>query len=77
MGGYGSGRYVRRGVKNSRRVNQFHTVDIRQVRKAHSLAADSPARVAFTYRLRGSPAQRAASAAVVWVSYPFGLRPFF
>lgn len=77
MGGYGSGRYVRRGVKNSRRVNQFHTVDIRKVRKAHGLTADSPARVAFTYRLRGSPAQRAASAAVVWVSYPFGLRPFF
>ncbi len=77
MGGYGSGRYVRLGVKNSRRVNQFHTVDIRQVRKAHGLTADTPSRVAFTYRLRGSPAQRAASAAVVWVPYPYGLRPFF
>lgn len=77
MGGYGSGRYVRCGVKNVRRVTRYDTVDIRQVKKQHGLTADTPSRVAFTYRLRGSPAQRAASAAVVWVPYPYGLRPFF
>lgn len=77
MGGYGSGRYQRLAVKNYRRVNQFHTVDIRQVRTAHRLTADKPARIEFTYRLKGNPEVVAVSAAVVWVPYPYGLRPFF
>ena len=77
MGGYGSGRYMRLVVKNSRRVNQFQTVDIRQVKKQHGLSADRPGRVEFSYRLRGGPASVAVSVAVVWVPYRFGLRPFF
>ena len=39
MGGYGSGRYTRLGVKNSRRVTQFQTLDIRQLRKERQLFA--------------------------------------
>ena len=77
MGGYGSGRYMRLGVKNSRHVNQFQTVDIRQVKKQHGLTADRPGHVEFSYGLRGGPASVAVSAAVVWVPYRFGLRPFF
>ena len=77
MGGYGSGRYGRVGVKNSRRVNQFHTVDIRKVRKAHGLTADNPERVEFVYGLRHGTQSIQVSAAVVWVPYRFGLRPFF
>ncbi len=77
MGGYGSGRYLRLAVRNSRRVNQFHTVDIRQVRKTHGLTADTPARIEFVYGLRNVPQSIPVSAAVVWVPYPYGLRPFF
>lgn len=77
MGGYGSGRYTRLAVKNPRRVNQFQTVDIRQVKKSHGLTADRPGRVEFSYGLRGGPASVAVSAAVVWVPYRYGLRPFF
>ncbi len=76
MGGYGSGRQMRLVVKNSRRVNQFEAVDIRQVKKSHGLTADRPGRVEFSYGLRGG-AFVAVSAAVVWVPYRFGLRPFF
>ena len=77
MGGYGSGRYMRLGVKNSRRVTLFDWVDIRQVKKQHRLTADQPGRVEFSYGLRGGPASVAVSAAVVWVPYRFGLQPFF
>ena len=77
MGGWGSGEYMRLGVKNSRRVNQFQTVDIRQVKKQYGLSADRPGHVEFSYGLRGGPASVAVSAAVVWVPYRFGLRPFF
>ena len=75
MGGYGSGRYLRLAVKNSRHVNQFSTVDIRQVRKERGLSANTPARLAFFYTLRGR--RVSVSAPVVWVPYPYGLRPFF
>ena len=73
----GSGRYLRLVVKNSRRVNQFNTVDIRQMKKAQGLTADKPGRVEFSYGLRRGPAHIAVSALVVWVPYRFGLRPFF
>lgn len=71
MGGYGSGRYMRLGVENSRRVNQFYTVDIRQYRKR--LQSGEPARVEFEYSLRRSPSAIAVAAAIVWVPYPFGI----
>ena len=80
MGGYGSGRYTRLGVKNSRRVNQFDKVDIRQYRKLHNywFRPGETARVEFEYSLRGGgPPFVPVSAAVVWVPYHFGLRPFF
>ena len=47
MGGYGSGSYMRLGVKNYRRVNQFQTVDIRQYRKMYLLRPGKPATVLF------------------------------
>ena len=75
MGGYGSGRYMRLGVKNSRRVNQFQTVAIRQVRKQHGLSADRPGHVELSYGLRGGSVIPVS--AVVWVPYRYGLRPFF
>ena len=75
MGGYGSGQFMRLAVKNSRRVNQFSTVDIRQVRKERGLSADKPARLAFSYTVRGRSVS--VSAPIVWVPYPYGLRPFF
>ena len=79
MGGYGSGRYTRLGVKNSRRVTQFDAVDIRQYRKLHrySIHPGETVRVEFEYSLQGGPPFVAVSAAVVWVPYHFGLRPFF
>ena len=80
MGGWGSGEYMRLGVKNSRRVNQFHTLDIRQYRKLHNywFRPGETARVEFEYSLRGGgPPFVPVSAAVVWVPYHFGLRPFF
>ena len=77
MGGYGSGRYMRLGVENSRRVTQFHALDIRHLRKERRLQAGEPARVEFEYSLRRSPSAIAVAAAIVWVPYPFGLRPFF
>ena len=77
--GWGSGEYMRLAVKNSRHVNQFDAVDIRQYRKMHSywFHPGEPARVEMEYSLRGGPPFVAVSAAVVWVSYHFGLRPFF
>ena len=75
MGGYGSGQFMRLAVKNARRVNQFSTVDIRQVRKERGLSADKPARLAFSYTVRGRSVS--VSAPIVWVPYPYGLRPFF
>ncbi len=79
MGGYGSGRYMRLGVKNSRRVNQFDAVDIRQYRKLHwhSFRPGEPMRLEMEYSHRGGPPFVVVSAAVVWVPYHFGLRPFF
>ena len=80
MGGYGSGRYTRLGVKNSRRTSQFGTVDIRQYRKLHRywFRPGETARVEFEYSLRGGgPPFVPVSAAVVWVPYRYGLRPFF
>lgn len=77
MGGYGSGRYTRLGVKNSRRVTQFQTLDIRQLRKERQLRPGEQARIEFEYSIRGGPPFVAVSAAVVWVPYHFGLRPFF
>lgn len=79
MGGWGSGEYMRFAVKNSRRVNQFDTVDIREYRKLHryTFRPGEPVRVEFEYSLRGGPVSVAVSAAVVWVPYRFGLRPFF
>lgn len=50
MGGYGSGRYLRRAVKNSRCVNLFSTVDIRQVRKERPLQPGERLRVEFHTR---------------------------
>ena len=76
MGGYGSGRYMRLGGKNSQRVTQFDAVDIRQVKKQQRLTADQPGHVEFSYGLRGGSVIP-VSAAVVWVPYRFGLRPFF
>ena len=80
MGGWGSGEYMRLVVKNSRRVNQFDKVDIRQYRKLHNywFRPGETARVEFEYSLRGGgPPFVPVSAAVVWVPYHFGLRPFF
>ena len=77
MGGYGSGRFMRLGVKNSRRVTQFQAVDIRNYRKMYRLQPYGLARVEMEYSLRGGPPFIAVSAAIVWVPYPFGLRPFF
>ena len=77
MGGYGSGRYMRLGVKNSRRVTQFQTLDIRQLRKERQLRPGEQARIEFEYSIRGGPPFVAVSAVVVWVPYHFGLRPFF
>ena len=80
MGGWGSGEYMRLVVKNSRRVTQFDTVDIRQYRKLHNywFRPGETARVEFEYSLRGGgPPFVPVSAAVVWVPYHFGLRPFF
>ena len=77
MGGYGSGRYMRLGVKNSRRVNQFRTVDIRQYRKMYRLLPGEPATVQFAYSIRGGPPFIPVSAPIVWIPYPYGLRPFF
>ena len=77
MGGWGSGEYMRLAVKNSRRVNQFDAVDIRQYRKMYRLQPGNPATVEFEYSLRGGPPFIPLSAAIVWVPYHFGLRPFF
>lgn len=79
MGGYGSGRYMRLVVKNSRRVTQFDAVDIRQYRKLHrySFRPGEPMRLEMEYSPQGGPPFVAVSAAVVWVPYHFGLRPFF
>jgi len=79
MGGYGSGRYTRLGVKNSRRVNQFDAIDIRQYRKLHrhSIRPGETVRVEMEYSRRGGPPFTPLSAAIVWVPYRFGLRPFF
>ena len=75
MGGYWSGRYMRLAVKNSRRVNQFSAVDIRQYRKR--LQSGEPARAEFRYQIKGDPEVIDVSALVVWIPYRFGLRPFF
>lgn len=80
MGGYGSGRYFRYGAKNTRRVTQFQTVDIREYRKLHwySLRPGEPTRLEMEYSTRGGgPPFIPVSAAIVWVPYHFGLRPFF
>lgn len=77
MGGYGSGRYLRLAVKNSRRVNQFQTVDIRQYRKMYRLQPGNPTRIEFEYSRKGGSPFIPVSARVVWVPYPFGQRPFF
>ena len=72
MGGYGSGRYTRLAVKNSRRVNQYRAMDIRQVRRQCGLDAGKSTQFNFV-----GPDYRTVSAPVVWVPYHFGLRPFF
>lgn len=77
MGGYGSGSYMRLGVKNYRRVNQFQTVDIRQYRKMYRLRPGEPATVQFEYSIRGGPPFIPVSAPIVWIPYHYGLRPFF
>ena len=68
---------MRLAVKNSRRVNQFQTVDIRQYRKMYRLQPGNPARIEFEYSRKGGSPFIPVSALVVWVPYPFGLRPFF
>jgi hypothetical protein len=74
MGGWGSGEYMRLVVKNSRRVNQFDAIDIRQYRKLHrySLRPGETVRVEFEYSLRGGPPFIPLSAAIVWVPYRYG-----
>ena len=63
------------GVKNSRRVNQFRTLDIKQYRSL--LQSGEPARIHFEYPLHRGAALVEVSAPVVWIPYHFGLRPFF
>lgn len=77
MGGYNSGRYMRLGVKNSKRVNHYRAVDIRQVRKQYGLGAGEPARFEFFYGINGGPRSIRFSASIVWAAYHFGQRPFF
>ena len=80
MGGYGSGRYSRYWTKNTRRVSHFDSVDIREYRKLHrySFRPGEPARLEMEYSRRGcGPPFVPVSAAIVWVPYRFGLRPFF
>lgn len=77
MGGYGSGRYMRLVVKNSRRVNEFRSIDIREYRKMYRLRPGDQATISMEYSLRGGPPFVSLSAAIVWVPYHFGLRPFF
>lgn len=77
MGGYGSGRYMRLDVKNSRRVNQFQTLDIRPLRKERRFQVGELVRIEFEYSIKGGTAFIPVSALVVWTQYHYSLRPFF
>lgn len=57
------------GTKNSRRVNQYRTLDIRQYRSL--LVSGEPARIYFEH------AHHRGTASVVWIPNHYGLRPFF